>query len=385
MERSAATSGVNGSQSSASRILVRGVNWLGDAVMSTPALLRLREAQPGARITLLTPAKLAGLWHRHPAVDEVLTFAAGEPVWIVARRLRAGQFRVALVLPNSPRSAVETWLAGIPERIGYGRPWRNWLLTRRIPDRPGAVRMRRRSVSEINRLIRESPSVDAASLPSTVHQLHDYLHLAAALGANPEPLAPRLQVDESEIAALRQRFGVDSGTRWLGVNAGAEFGPAKRWPKERFADVVRAVAAWPGWGLLLIGGEGDVRLAEEIESAVGAPHAAVRNLAGKTTLRELCAALRTCCVVLTNDTGPMHVAAAVGTPVVVPFGITSPALTGPGLPGDSRHALLRVNVTCAPCFRRACPIDFRCLHGISAARVIEAVRAAAAGRDRRSR
>ncbi|MHB8523509.1 MAG: lipopolysaccharide heptosyltransferase II, partial [Limisphaerales bacterium] len=355
------------------RILVRGVNWLGDAVLSTPAVLRLREARPQARITLLTRTKLADLWQHHPAVDEVLTLAEDESVWQVARRLRAGDFQLALVLPNSPRSALESWLARIPQRIGYARPWRNALLTQRVNERPAAVAMHKRSAAEINRLIREPSPVASTTLPPTAHHLHHYLHLVAALGANPEPLAPRIEVTDGELAAARERFRLDAGTRWLGVNAGAEYGPAKRWPKENFAAVANQAAAWPGWGVVIVGGKADALLAAEIESAVRTLRPGVRNLAGQTTLRELCAVLKLCQVVLTNDTGPMHVAAAVGTRVVALFGSTSPELTGPGLPGDSRHHVLTANAPCAPCFLRECPIDFRCLRNISVERVVEAV------------
>src|SRR6266542_279179 len=148
------------------RILVRGVNWLGDAVMSTPALLRLRERFPDAHITLLTPAKLRDLWLagpesdggalRNPALDGVITFHAGEGVFSVSRKLRAGNFDFALVLPNSPRSALEVWLANIPRRVGYARPWRNCFLTGAIAPRTGAVEMHKRSVVEIKTLIAEA-------------------------------------------------------------------------------------------------------------------------------------------------------------------------------------------------------------------------------------
>src|SRR5574341_863356 len=114
------------------KIFIRGVNWLGDAVMTTPALRRLREARPDARISLLTPAKLAALWHEHPDIDEVLSFENNEGVFAIARRLRAEHFNLALVLPNSPRSALECFLARIPHRVGHARPWRNWLLTQAV-------------------------------------------------------------------------------------------------------------------------------------------------------------------------------------------------------------------------------------------------------------
>jgi heptosyltransferase-2 len=121
------------------------------------------------------------------------------------------------------------------------------------------------------------------------------------------------------------------------------------------------------------GGKGDVAIANQIESAMASPPSAIWNLAGKTGLRELMALLKICRVLLTNDSGPMHMAAALGTPVVVPFGSTSPELTGPGLPGDAWHRLLKSDAPCSPCFLRECPIDFRCLNGISVKRVVEAV------------
>ena len=119
---------------------MRGVNWLGDAVMTTPALLRLRERFPKAHIALLTPEKLRDLWLHHPAVNEVISSAPGEGVFSVSRKLRAGNFDLALVLPNSPRSALEVWLAGIPQRIGYARPWRNWFLTQAVPPAPATCK-----------------------------------------------------------------------------------------------------------------------------------------------------------------------------------------------------------------------------------------------------
>ena len=152
------------------RILVRGVNWLGDAVMTTPALLRLREKFPGAHIALLTPAKLRELWLNQPTVDEIIPFASGEGVWSIGGKLRAGKYDLALVLPNSPRSALEVFLAGIPQRIGYQRPWRNLLLTQAIAPRIGVVKMQKRSPAAIHDLIRKpKPQITP---PASSHQIH---------------------------------------------------------------------------------------------------------------------------------------------------------------------------------------------------------------------
>jgi heptosyltransferase-2 len=360
------------------RLLVRGVNWLGDAVMTTPALQRLREARPDAHITLLTHAKLRDLWLHHPAVDSVATFEARESVFAVARRLRAQQFTTALVLPNSPRSALEAFLARIPNRVGLARPWRNWLLTQRIPGRAQATEMHKRSVGEIQALNQPGAQPPREVIPATAHHLHHYLHLAAALGASPEPVRPRLEVTPDEMHAIRQRFGLapEDASPLFGLNPGAEYGPAKRWPRERFVEAAIELQRRTRCRWWIFGGRADEPLASgiaaEIISAQAGPPDSVRNLAGRTSLRDLCVALKACRLVLTNDTGPMHVAAAVGTPVVAIFGSTSPELTGPGLPGDPSHRLIRATVPCSPCFLRECPIDFRCMNGVAVSQIVEA-------------
>jgi heptosyltransferase II len=368
------------------RILVRSVNWLGDAVMTTPALQRLREALPDAHLALLTHEKLASLWDRHPSLDAIITFSPGESPWSVAHRLRAEGFQTAVVLPNSPRSALEVWLARIPQRVGYTRSCWSWLLTRPISPRPGKRQMSRRSVSEVHRLISLSAGTASPAFQRpqdrSAHQIYDYLHLVSALGANPEPLPPRLEITAAEIQQAEQDTLADLRRKaantapgkpliLLGLNPGAEFGPAKRWPAECFAAVAREVSRKHGncaW--LAFGGASDSQLCGDIARLAGG---GVVNLAGKTSLRQLMALLKLCRVLLTNDSGPMHVAAALGTPVVVPFGSTAPVLTGPGLPGDARHQLLQAAAPCSPCFRRVCPIDFRCMTGISPDRVVAAV------------
>ena len=243
------------------RLLVRGVNWLGDAVMTTPALQRVREAFPRAHIMLLTHEKLRPLWQQHPSVDTVITFQPGERPWAMARRLRSEGFDAALVLPNSPRSALEVWLARIPRRIGYAARWRSWLLTQAVQPRPARQQMHKRSEREIRRLIRgpakhpaasdvldasEAKGGEPAGGLSPLHQIHEYLHLAAALGASATPLPPRLEVTTAEIEEARRMVLPQEGCRasgpplLLGLNPGAQYGPAKRWPAESFAQVARA-------------------------------------------------------------------------------------------------------------------------------------------------
>jgi len=365
------------------KILVRGTNWLGDAVMTTAALLRLREKFPGAHIAILTAEKLRELWVNHPAVNETIPFTPGESIFSIGKKLRAGKFDLALVLPNSPRSAFEVFLAGIPQRIGYARPWRNFFLTQAVAPRAEAVKMRKRSVAEIKRRISvtgfqtASANEDAGWKPvplRSAHQIFEYLNLAAALGANPEPMPPQLFVTPEEIDAAKKKFGLGKiSNPTFGLNSGAEYGPAKRWPVEKFISAAEEIQQRTDCTWILFGGKDDLQLCERIESETQNSKLKIQNLAGKTSLRELMSLLKLCRVLLTNDTGPMHVAAALGTPVVVPFGSTSPELTGPGLPGDSRNHLVKSDAPCSPCFLRECPIDFRCMNGIGVKQVVQAV------------
>jgi heptosyltransferase II len=358
----------------APRILVRGTNWLGDAVMTTPALLRLREKFPDAHITLLTPEKLKDLWLPFPTVNEIISLAPNESVFSVGLKLklRAGKYDLALIFPNSPRSAIEVWCSGISERVGYARPWRNFFLTNVIPARADAVKMHKHSAAEIHELIRSRRS--QVLPPASAHQIHEYLNLVAALGANPDPLPPQLLVMPRGIEAAKINFGLaDFRKPILGLNPGAEYGLAKRWPWERFLAAACEIQRRTDCTWILFGGKSDMQIAAQIEAGFQKAKHEILNLAGKTSLRELMALLKLCRVLLTNDTGPMHVAAALGTPVVVPFGSTSPELTGPGLPGDARNHLLKSDAPCSPCFLRECPIDFRCMNGISVERVVEAV------------
>lgn len=369
-----ATSGLN-----PARILVRGVNWLGDAVMTTPALLRLRERFPQSHITMMTAEKLAELWTQHPALNGTLIVAHGESLWSLARRIQKEKFDLALILPNSPRSALEPWLARVPARIGYARGWRGILLTQPIAARPEHLGMRKRTASEIRSLLQSDTPPTA--VPPLSHQVHDYLGLVAALGASSHVIAPHLQVSDSEVAQARQEIipaasatGI-SGPVFFGLNPGAEYGPAKRWPIENFLAVARRISReFPEVTWLVFGGKTDGKACARVADPLGNR---ALNLAGTTSLRQLMCLLKLCKLVLTNDTGPMHLAAALGTPVIVPFGSTSPELTGPGLPGDPRHQLLRSPTPCAPCFLRQCPIDFRCMTGISVQQVVNAVSRAA--------
>jgi heptosyltransferase-2 len=354
------------------KILVRGVNWLGDAVMTTPALQRLREAKPRAHIALLTHEKLADLWQGHPSIDAVLTFNADEGVFSVARRLRAERFDVAVVFPNSLRSVLETFFAAIPVRVGHARNARSIFLTRALPLRSGALSMHKRSRAEIEQRIARNEKRE--TFPASAHHVHDYLHVVGGIGANTSPLPPLLHVSDAEVAGIHSHFALDGKSPLFALNPGAEYGAAKRWPAERFIETAFQLHERTDCRWIILGSRADRERAEgiasELRTRIGATN--VTNLAGETSLRELCAALKACALLVTNDTGPMHVAAALGTPVVVPFGSTSPELTGPSFISDSPHQPIIGQAPCAPCFLRECPIDFRCMKSISVGLVVEA-------------
>jgi heptosyltransferase-2 len=363
--------------------------------MTTPALIRLRQALPYAHLALLTPAHLADLWRFHPAVDEVIRFEKGAGLLQTAQSLRRGKFDLGLVFPNSIRSALELWLSRIPTRIGYRTLGRAWLLTRGIRETRDRV-MRKRSAGEVRRLIARTgaevspdPEGSAPTLANLAHHVHRYLRLAGELGAVTAAVSPHLAVRDAEVTAALERHGLAalhaSGSLLCALNPGAEYGPAKRWPVDRFVETAARVNRQQPCCWLILGGPGDRSLAAELARQLAAhlarephgratsPPTSVVNLAGETSLRELCALLRACRALLTNDTGPMHVAAAVGTAVVAVFGSTSAELTGPGLPGDPRPIVLRHQVPCAPCFLRVCPIDSRCMNGVSVDRVVTAL------------
>ncbi len=337
------------SNSTPQRLLIRATNWIGDTIMTFPAVARLRQALPDAYIAILYPEKLHDLWRHTPDANELLPFTTLPDI----AAIRAHQFDTALLFPNSFRSAWEAWRAGIPRRIGYRGHWRSSLLTEIVPEPPG----------ESYRY--ESITVDKTSFKRKVfntqrHQVHRHLDLAARLGANPEPIPPKLHLGTDESALRRKFLGFDPRPV-LGLNPTAEYGPAKRWPAERFAEIARRLYAATSCRILLIGGPRDTELIDKVADLIGLPDTIIK-IAGKTTLMELCVLLKSCRLLITNDTGPMHLAAALDIPQIVLFGSTSPELTGP----LGRNAtVLRHHVECNPCFLRECPIDFRCMKSLT--------------------
>jgi len=242
--------------------------------------------------------------------------------------------------------------------------------------------MHKRSARQIRHLTATPTQPATSSWPASSHHIFQYLHLLTALDLSPQPTPPRLEILAPELEAMKAQLGSPwkEAPFWLGLNPGAEYGPAKRWTEDRFVQTAAILHRQYHCGWMLFGGSADVPLAQRIQQALSAQQIGpILNLAGQTTLRELGASMSLCRAILTNDTGPMHLAAAVGTPVVALFGSTSPELTGPkvGQGPDDPHQILRIPTPCAPCYRRECPIDLRCLIRLQPKQAAQALQQAA--------
>ena len=325
------------------RIVVRIPNWLGDAVMALPAIAAVRRAFPDASLTIAAPASLAPIFDEDTGAGPheviVLARSAGE-----SQLLAGGRFDVALLLPNSFRSAWNARRAGIGERWGYGGSFRGPVLTRAVRRPSGKV-----------------------------HQSVYYSVLVRELGIAAPDGIPRIavrHVTKHRTDELLARYGVGGETPIVGFAPGAAYGHAKRWPPARVAEVATRVWRERGARSVLVGSAGDRDAGREIESSLP-PDVRVLNLIGRTDLRLLAGLLARCGAFVSNDSGAMHLAAAIGVPVAAIFGPTDDRVTAPL--GD--HDVLIHQVFCRPCMLRDCPIDHRCMKGITVDAVVGAVSA----------
>lgn len=317
------------------RLVIRAPNWIGDVVLSLPAVRDLRRRNfPDARIEVLARPSVAPLYAAVAEIDAVRESAG---TTADARALR-GAFDAAVLLPNSIGSALAPWWAGIPERWGYATDGRGPLLTR-APRVPAGVR----GWSEV----------------------YYYRAMLAGVG---------LEVSASPDASLRcppewsargaALLGDTGFGNWIGLNPGAAFGTAKRWIPERYAGAADVLARRTGARVALVGGPADRALADRIAGSMKTPP---RVLCGETSLPDLLGVLSHLRLLITNDSGPMHLAAALGTPVVAVFGPTDWRETAPRGGG---HRVVREAVECAPCKLRDCPIDHRCMRRVTLDRVV---------------
>jgi len=336
-----------------SRILVRATNWVGDAVMSLPALRLIRQRFPGAEITVLARPWVADLYARESFADRVIlhTASRGARDWSgkrrLARALRAGRFDCALLLQNAFEAALLAWLARIPRRIGYNRDGRGFLLT-------DPVRVPRRG--EIH-----------------PHQRYYYLEMlrrAGIVDRVPEVDVIQLEgVAEARLAGLRRMAAAGLEGEIIGVSPGAAYGTAKQWSPDHFAEAAHRIGLARGAVVAVFGSRTERELGEAVARCVSASGGKVHNFAGETSLGEFIELAAACRLFLTNDSGAMHVASALGLPTVAVFGPTDEQATGPVGPVVR---VIREPVDCAPCGFRECPTDHRCMNRIPAARVAEA-------------
>lgn len=330
------------------RILVRATNWIGDAVMSLPALRALRHRYPDARITILAMPWVADLYGREPFCDELIPWRVRRgpydlaEKWRIGRGLAARRFDLAVVLPNSFDSALPAWLARVPRRVGFARDARAWLLTDAIPRiQPG-----------------DTPP----------HQSFHYLELLRRAGLiEALPAEAVIRLDGAPAARRKGRERLGPGPI-LGVCPGAAFGGAKRWAPERFAAAARTVAERMQARILLFGSADEAAICDEVNRHL---NGGAESFAGRTSLGEFVELLAACDLVLTNDSGPMHVASALAVPTVAVFGSTDHIATGPTGP---LAKVVREPVGCSPCFERECPLtdpvqNLACLRLVTPERV----------------
>ena len=306
------------------RILVVAPNWIGDALMAQPLLARLKQA--GATLHVLAPDWVAPVARRMAEVDEVIAvpFRHGaldlRARWRLSRMLARRGYDRAIVLPNSWKSALVPFLARIPQRAGYVGEMRYGLLNSTLPN---------------------------SKAPMPLH----YARLAGGEPASPLP-QPRLQVSAQEISETQRRFGV--AQPYAVLCPGAEYGPAKRWPY--FQQLAERMAM----PVVVLGSSKDR------EAAAGIPG---KDLTGRTTLDEALLLIAGASVVVSNDSGLMHVAAALGRPQVALFGSSSPEHTPPA---SANARVLWLHLECSPCFARECPLGhFRCMREMSVEQVLQ--------------
>jgi heptosyltransferase II len=334
------------SSGESAHLLIVGPSWLGDAVMMGSLITRLKRDRPERHITVLTPPHLEALVRRLPGVDDALInpFAHGELKLGARARFgwaTRGRFDEAIVLPHSWKSALVPLFAGIPRRTGFVGEGRHVLLNdaRRL-DEGALPRMVDRFC-----LLADPPGVDRPAMT---------------------PL-PTLAADPGTVRATLAALGLDDGRPAVALCAGAEFGPAKRWPPAHFAALAESLAA-EGYAPWVLGGPGDSAIGDQVSSL--SPRAI--NLAGRTSLPQAIDLIAAASAVVSNDSGLMHVAAALGRPVIGLYGATSP-LFAPPLSPDA--VILREDLPCSPCGKRVCPLGHhRCMNDLAPARVLAALR-----------
>lgn len=317
-------------------ILIRMPNWLGDLVMATPIIKAVGQKFPDAKITVMCLSQFAEVFRNDPHVHELLAFKKPSG-WLrdsknsdLIDQLKKGKYDLGILTTNSFSSAYLLWRGGVKERIGFSKDFRRFFLTCTVPQPENAEKM---------------------------HQVLQYQELLAPLGIPNRGLNPELFVTEEEklhTKSFLANHGFKKDSILVGINPGAAFGSAKCWPPERFRKLARILVQNPHIFVAFFGDKGGKELVNQI--CEGLPGQVI-NLAGSTTIRQLMSFISVCDVFLSNDSGPMHVASALKIPLVAIFGSTSDVKTGP----FKKASVIHKHVSCSPCYKRVCPIDFRCM------------------------
>jgi lipopolysaccharide heptosyltransferase II len=340
------------------RIVVFAPSWVGDAILTEPLVARLRAAAPARPIDVVAPAWCAPVYARMRGVDDIVESAIGHGriAWAerrtLARTLAARRYVQAIVLPNSWKSALVPWLARIPLRTGYVGEARWGVLNdlRRLPE---------------------------SALPKLVDR---YAALARRHG---EPIeaaaAPRLVPDRANRMAAMQALALEADRRVAILCPGADYGPAKRWPPEHFAALAKRFLG-DGLSVWLVGSPNDKPAAQAVLAEAGAAATTIRDLSGRTDLGTAIDLLSLASIVVSNDSGLMHAAAAVGAPLVALFGSSSPQFTPPL---SAIAAIAKIDIACSPCFARECPLGhFKCMRDLAPSAVYDLTRSTLSrGRD----
>jgi len=350
------------------KILIRSPNWIGDAVLITPAIKALRKAFPDAYISLLVRAWVSEIFEGNSDINEIILyvdkFKGIRGKLQLAGVLRKKNFDMAILFQNAFDAALIAWLSGIPERIGYSRDWRRPLLTCAVP-------------------VKKAVHTLQSTVYSPRHQVYYYLNLLKeSLNIESDDIEPTIYLKKEELHEARNLL---NSSLVIGISPGATYGPAKRWKLERFAELILRIINELNGRVVLFGSKSEIEIANEIIKAVHSlwktrsssrltPHALpILNIVGKTNLRQLMALISECDAFITNDSGPMHIACAMLVPVVAIFGSTDPEVTGPL---GKNHKVIYKCLPCSPCLKRECPEGhLRCMEDITVDDVFNALKA----------
>ena len=327
------------------KILIRGTNWIGDAILTLPAVAAIRATYPQAHIAVLVKPWVADIYGLFSAVDEVIIyenkFDTPAGVFRLARMLKGKKFDAAILLQNAIEAAIIVLAAGIPLRAGYDSDARGLLLTHRV-----------HCTEEIRK----------------VHQIDYYLEMVKALGCVPVDREMHLEskINPLDVQDILRKFIPETKKIVIGIAPGATYGPAKRWFPDRFAAVADKLNEHFSSQGIILGGKADWEVAQEVQKLA---RTKLINLAGKTTLREAIYLIFQCRLFISNDSGLMHIAGALNIPTIALFGSTNPVTTAPA---GNQSVIVRREVSCSPCLKETCPTDFRCMRLISVEDVLTA-------------